>query len=656
MPESYAPEKIDPAIREIGPKPSGTGFPVKEVIEKVLNSVSNILFIENTDDLLEEIATTVRELFNIERIVIWISDEDDVRRPRIIQGYSDREKSELFSVFYTVEESNKTQSLANHLGPLSYFVPAEVVSIMGVDEETERKFGVDLEKAKLPRRTPDEWHELDYLNVSLLSREGKYIGSLEIEEPIDKKMPSLETIRAIEIFTTISSVAIEISKLREKEQSIIESAERRSEIISRILSFVKEILSISDPERLFEQVLILLTELFDFKAASIVLFDELENCFRYIAFKGYTAEEMQFSKTIRIPSESMRTDISSNYQISHDTYFIPGEELTDDWLKYEIQVEGEYEELLKKARQPRQYSSEWHELDNLISLIRDRDGRILGMLYPDKPGNGLVPSADTIEGIGIYTSLISIALQNSRDYMEAIRVKEEIDLLNNLLFNDVKIQNQEILSLLKLTLDAKGDKDQYKKQVKYLKGALKKLNSTISLINKVRKLSSVRAIQRSSLLRVDLINAIRNQVPRLISIFPKKDVKIQYGNMPEGCYIYANEMIGELFDILLENAIVHNRGNNVEIEISIDMKHDDFSNRDIWEIRVSDNGPGIPDNLKRAIFDISIHPSKISAERRIGLCIVRYLVFLYSGSIWVEDRVEGDHTKGSSFNILLPAA
>jgi signal transduction histidine kinase len=39
----------------------------------------------------------------------------------------------------------------------------------------------------------------------------------------------------------------------------------------------------------------------------------------------------------------------------------------------------------------------------------------------------------------------------------------------------------------------------------------------------------------------------------------------------------------------------------------------------------------------------------------LGLYLVKSLVESYHGSVWVEDRVPGDHTKGSRFVVMLPA-
>ena len=38
----------------------------------------------------------------------------------------------------------------------------------------------------------------------------------------------------------------------------------------------------------------------------------------------------------------------------------------------------------------------------------------------------------------------------------------------------------------------------------------------------------------------------------------------------------------------------------------------------------------------------------------LGLSLVYKIVHSFNGKIWVEDRVEGDYTKGSKFIILIP--
>jgi signal transduction histidine kinase len=40
----------------------------------------------------------------------------------------------------------------------------------------------------------------------------------------------------------------------------------------------------------------------------------------------------------------------------------------------------------------------------------------------------------------------------------------------------------------------------------------------------------------------------------------------------------------------------------------------------------------------------------------LGLSIVKSLLDLYGGEVWVEDREQGHHEKGAVFFVRLPAA
>lgn len=66
---------------------------------------------------------------------------------------------------------------------------------------------------------------------------------------------------------------------------------------------------------------------------------------------------------------------------------------------------------------------------------------------------------------------------------------------------------------------------------------------------------------------------------------------------------------------------------------------------------VADNGPGIPDKLKEKVFEpfVRLHPANVKGSG-IGLTIVRRIVDLYGGSIWIEDAPGG----GCQVKLTLP--
>jgi signal transduction histidine kinase len=76
---------------------------------------------------------------------------------------------------------------------------------------------------------------------------------------------------------------------------------------------------------------------------------------------------------------------------------------------------------------------------------------------------------------------------------------------------------------------------------------------------------------------------------------------------------------------------------------------------EVVEIDVSDNGIGVPDDMRSKIFDLFAQvkaPSqKMNEGLGIGLALVKQLVELHGGSISLEN---GDHDVGSLFRVRLP--
>ncbi len=73
-------------------------------------------------------------------------------------------------------------------------------------------------------------------------------------------------------------------------------------------------------------------------------------------------------------------------------------------------------------------------------------------------------------------------------------------------------------------------------------------------------------------------------------------------------------------------------------------------------VTIDDNGPGIPDEMKRRLFNRFERGTTPTSGKGLGLYLVRKLVEGYGGHVWVEDRVQGDHSQGSRFVVVLPDA
>jgi signal transduction histidine kinase len=114
------------------------------------------------------------------------------------------------------------------------------------------------------------------------------------------------------------------------------------------------------------------------------------------------------------------------------------------------------------------------------------------------------------------------------------------------------------------------------------------------------------------------------------------------GGIPD-VEVRADDMLGSVFRNLLTNAIEHNDEAVREVTVAATAT----DGRVV--VRVADNGPGIPDDRKDAIFEEG-EKGLDSEGTGLGLYLVETLVERYDGDI----RVEDNEPKGAVFVVELP--
>lgn len=106
--------------------------------------------------------------------------------------------------------------------------------------------------------------------------------------------------------------------------------------------------------------------------------------------------------------------------------------------------------------------------------------------------------------------------------------------------------------------------------------------------------------------------------------------------------------INQVWTNLIINAIdaMESRG---KLFVSCGME----SHERVW-VRVADNGPGVPDKVKKKIFDSSFTTKTAGGEfgLGLGLAISKGIIEKHQGTIQVQDRPGG----GAQFVVLLPVA
>ena len=176
------------------------------------------------------------------------------------------------------------------------------------------------------------------------------------------------------------------------------------------------------------------------------------------------------------------------------------------------------------------------------------------------------------------------------------------------------------------------------------------LNRAMNLVCNVRKLSDLEE-NVISIKKIEAYQLLRRSINYLTKTFNKRVIDIKV-NLNKEIYVKANELLIDVFENILINAVKYNESRVVEISIKV-SEVDNGRNKFI-KFEFTDNGIGIEDLRKDNIFKRNSQISKGGKGMGLGLSLVKKIITNYNGKIWVEDKVKGDPSKGSNFILLIP--
>jgi signal transduction histidine kinase len=169
------------------------------------------------------------------------------------------------------------------------------------------------------------------------------------------------------------------------------------------------------------------------------------------------------------------------------------------------------------------------------------------------------------------------------------------------------------------------------------------------LINNIRRLANL-SKNNIELKNIDVFKTLAAASDHIQQIYPLRKISIKQSISESEVIVQSSEMLKDAFLNILNNAIKFNRQDEVILEITHSLSKD----KKYWKLEFKDNGPGVPDDLKNKIFnDFEIGSENIYGSG-LGLAVVKDIINISNGRIWVEDRVADDYKKGSNFIILLP--
>lgn len=214
--------------------------------------------------------------------------------------------------------------------------------------------------------------------------------------------------------------------------------------------------------------------------------------------------------------------------------------------------------------------------------------------------------------------------------------RDNLEILNQVVRHDIRNDLQLVLAYaetLKTHVDEDGDE--------YVNQVLEAARDAVDITATARDVTDVMLQSDVDRHPVQLRSVLENVVESVRSSQIRAVITID-GTIPN-VDVFADDMLESVFRNLLTNAIKHNDKEIPEVTVSTTLEHDAVS------VRITDNGPGIPDERKEEVFEQG-EMDLDSGGTGLGLYLVDTLVDRYGGDVHVEDN----DPEGSIFVVELP--
>ena len=317
------------------------------------------------------------------------------------------------------------------------------------------------------------------------------------------------------------------------------------------------------------------------------------------------------------------------------------EELLEDYIATEHYVyPTKRDEMLEAIRKNK-------EIRDSEILVTKRDGTPIWLSISAR----MFEKENRIEGAVIDITKRKKAEQELKE--SEVRYKkayDKADFYKDLLAHDVSNIFNNINASIQLIELWKEDSEMLNNKGDMVEIIKQQLERGASLVSNVRKLSEIEEGDRL-VTSVDVINIIKDSIEFVLSRFQNREIEIKVEKTNEISKVKGGDLLIDAFENILINGALHNESDMIRICVKVSEVYKD--DEKFVKIEFKDNGIGIIDGRKKAIFERNYKKDRSTGGMGIGLSLVKTIINSYGGQVWAENRVVGDFSPGSNFIILL---
>jgi signal transduction histidine kinase len=218
--------------------------------------------------------------------------------------------------------------------------------------------------------------------------------------------------------------------------------------------------------------------------------------------------------------------------------------------------------------------------------------------------------------------------QRARNETEAVleevrRTRDRIELVNSILRHDIANDIMVIRARAGAIVDRASEElaDHAETILEQVDGIEDQLERTRGILD------AVTAESERSLRPISLSEAISGEADAVRTAHPEAAVSL---DVPDDVRVRADDLLPDVVGNVISNAVTHNDRDSPQVDISVESGEAEVV------CRIADNGPGIPDELKRAVLEEG-YSEQADGEHGFGLFFVRTMMDAYDGNVRIED-------------------
>jgi len=188
-----------------------------------------------------------------------------------------------------------------------------------------------------------------------------------------------------------------------------------------------------------------------------------------------------------------------------------------------------------------------------------------------------------------------------------------------------------------------GEQQQINEDINYIDKAADKMRQLLDALLQYSRIGRIDNPAQT----LSASQQVQNCLATLAGILQQHQVQVSTGDLPQ--QLHGDPLhFGQIWQNLIENAVKY-RGDQAKPHIEIGATQQGHE----VVFYVLDNGMGIAPEQSERIFNLFSQLNPESDGSGLGLALVKKIVSIYQGRIWVESAGEG---QGSCFMFTLPGA